>query len=494
MRIKPFLLVAVCLLLAEPATAQRFLAFGDSITHGFGDTGVDCAIPSSNGGYPPRLERLLRQLGVDTPEVESFGVCGEMTAAGLSRIDSVLAEGGDAILLMEGTNDISGQVSVETIRFNISEMARKAREAGIEPVYSSVIPRTPAASPDGNNARAFLLQTVLMDDAEVGGFAFANPFEVFSDLPDLFLNYYSDPFHPNSLGYDRLAEAFVEPALAALENGCAGVRECVPNDTELCLNQQRFRIGVKWRDFEGETGLGQAVPLTGDTGYFWFFDDANVELIIKVLDGRGINEHFWVFYGALSNVEYTLTVGDTETGQCRTYKNPATKFASVGDTEAFFVPAEPASRGGRQPAEAARIWHAAALPAAEPVTPQSEAAPVSKMGCATGTQNLCLNQNRFLVEVRWRDFEGKTGTGNAHPLSTDTGYFWFFDPENVELMIKVLDGRPINGNFWVFYGALSNVEYDITVTDTVTGETAVYHNPLTKFASVGDTEAFQTGQ
>jgi len=80
------------------------------------------------------------------------------------------------------------------------------------------------------------------------------------------------------------------------------------------------------------------VPLTGDTGYFWFFDDANVELVLKVLDGRGVNHHFWVFYGALSNVEYEITVTDTSTGEVRTYSNPAGEFGSVGDTEAFFVP------------------------------------------------------------------------------------------------------------------------------------------------------------
>jgi hypothetical protein len=54
-----------------------------------------------------------------------------------------------------------------------------------------------------------------------------------------------------------------------------------------------------------------------------------------VLDGRGVNGSFWFFYGALSNVEYTLTVTDTTTGAVRTYRNPVGNFASVGDTGAF---------------------------------------------------------------------------------------------------------------------------------------------------------------
>src|SRR5687767_7410863 len=115
----------------------------------------------------------------------------------------------------------------------------------------------------------------------------------------------------------------------------AAAATCAPTDTALCLNASRFQLEVAWKDFGNRTGVGHAVPLTSDTGYFWFFDPANVELVVKVLDGRGLNGKFWVFFGALSNVEYTLTVRDTVTGSTRQYKNPAGRFASVADTSAF---------------------------------------------------------------------------------------------------------------------------------------------------------------
>jgi ELWxxDGT repeat protein len=88
------------------------------------------------------------------------------------------------------------------------------------------------------------------------------------------------------------------------------------------------------------------------------------------------------------------------------------------------------------------------------------------------------------------DFQGKTGKGKAVNLTPDTGWFWFFDPANVEVMIKVLDGTPLNGKHWVFYGALSSVEYTITVTDTRTGAQKTYKNPSGRLASVADTGAF----
>ena len=92
---------------------------------------------------------------------------------------------------------------------------------------------------------------------------------------------------------------------------------------------------VDWSAPGGDSGTGNAVALSTDTGYFWFFDDANVELIVKVLDARVINGKFWVFYGALSDVEYTITVTDTETGAQKTYSNPAGTLGSGSDTSAF---------------------------------------------------------------------------------------------------------------------------------------------------------------
>lgn len=247
---------------------------------------------------------------------------------------------------------------------------------------------------------------------------------------------------------------------------------CQASATQLCLANGRFRLSVSWRDFAGNTGVGRTLPLTSDTGSFWFFDPANVELVVKVLDGRGLNGQWWVFYGALSNVEYTLTVLDTATGRTKTYTNPSGRFASAGDTAAF-PEAPPALLAPPAPV-------AMPLPALQPA-PSAACTP-------TGTA-LCLAGGRFRVEATWKDFQGNTGTGATRPLTADTGAFSFFTSANLELMVKVLDGRPLNGKWWVFYGALSNVEYTLKVTDTVTGATKTYQNPSGRFASAGDTSA-----
>lgn len=111
---------------------------------------------------------------------------------------------------------------------------------------------------------------------------------------------------------------------------------CTADGTHLCLNQGRFQVSVAWRNYnDGAAGSGMAAPLTSDSGTFWFFNSANIELVVKVLDGRPVNGHFWVSYGALSDVAYTVTVTDSETHQVKTYVNPARTLGSRFDTGAF---------------------------------------------------------------------------------------------------------------------------------------------------------------
>ncbi len=114
--------------------------------------------------------------------------------------------------------------------------------------------------------------------------------------------------------------------------------------------------------------------------------------------------------------------------------------------------------------------------------------------CTPSQTRLCLNQGRFEVEVVWRDFAGGTGPGRPVPISVeDSGLFYFFDPDNWEILVKVLDGCAINDRYWVFAAATTDVEYTLTVTDTINGEHVQYFNTLgTASPAITDTEAFAT--
>ncbi len=277
-----------------------------------------------------------------------------------------------------------------------------------------------------------------------------------------------------------------------LAAGRLAAAPCAPSATTLCLNASRFKVEVDWRDSRGRTGTGQAVSITADTGYFWFFSEANIELVVKVLDARSINQKFWVFFGALSSVEYDLTVTDTTTGAVKAYHNPLGQFASVGDTSAF-DPSTTAPSSENVTADGTPIPPASLKSLQDLIDVQRAKATEAFTPCPDRVFGFNLNGCRFHLEVSWRDARGRTGDGQPVQLTNDTGYFWFFSPTNVELIVKVLDARSVNGNFWVFFGALTNVEYALTVTDIVTGTVKRYTNSAGQFASVGDTAAFRGG-
>ncbi len=98
--------------------------------------------------------------------------------------------------------------------------------------------------------------------------------------------------------------------------------------------------------------------------------------------------------------------------------------------------------------------------------------------------------SRFLVTVTWTAPDGSTGTGNLAVISPETKGFWFFSPENIDLAVKVLDGRAVNGKFWVLYGSLTNVQFTLTVTDRASGAQKTYTNAQGQLSSGADTSAF----
>lgn len=86
----------------------------------------------------------------------------------------------------------------------------------------------------------------------------------------------------------------------------------VPNENIVCLNN-RFIVAVDSVTNSGQAGLGVPVRVaSNDSGIFWFYSPTNIELIVKVLNGCGVNNRWWVFGAALTNQGYRLLIGDTE--------------------------------------------------------------------------------------------------------------------------------------------------------------------------------------
>ncbi|MGH9364551.1 MAG: WD40/YVTN/BNR-like repeat-containing protein [Thermoanaerobaculia bacterium] len=117
-----------------------------------------------------------------------------------------------------------------------------------------------------------------------------------------------------------------------------------------------------------------------------------------------------------------------------------------------------------------------------------------------GTETAVLSpapDRPFSVTLAVRDPRtGHTAQGLTAQRSGDYAYFVFpditRDSENPEVFVKAVDGRPVNGSIWFFYGGLTDLEYTLTVTELATGRSRTYVKPAYGFCGGADTEAFPT--
>ena len=279
---------------------------------------------------------------------------------------------------------------------------------------------------------------------------------------------------------------------------------CRAGEGFLCLREDRFEVQVHWKNNSrvGDYGFGSSVPVavSDESGLFWFFNPANIELVVKVLDGRALNGNHWVFFGALSDVEYWITVRDVVGGVKRTYHNPQGQICGQNDTKAFVGSnASQIAASVRRDGTAGHTGVDLLRLQGGPALSTGVRRPAHGGGhCEPAEDRLCVLDNRFSIEVRFvdpnitdPDQEPEMDANVASSLTTaETGFFWFFNPSNIELAAKVLDGRALNGHFWLLYGGVSDVEYTLTVTDTVTGVSEPYRNEQGSICGEVDTEAF----
>jgi hypothetical protein len=261
------------------------------------------------------------------------------------------------------------------------------------------------------------------------------------------------------------------PATSA-EAGCT-------TDSTLCLQNGRFFVEATWTKPDGSSGIGHPVNLSSDSGAFWFLEPNNVELVVKALNGCAANGRTWFFSGGLTNLGVDIAVTDTTTGEVKHYFNPqGSAFQPITDTAGFGCPAGSETLSTGSPEE----------PGAYEV--ESRSAADSLPGCMDGETTLCV-RGRFRVEATWQTASGKSGSAHAVPLTSESGYFWFFDSGNVELLVKTLDACGIGKGNWFFAAGLTTVAVDLRVTDTLTGEVRTFSNPLgTPFLPIQDTSAF----
>ncbi len=249
------------------------------------------------------------------------------------------------------------------------------------------------------------------------------------------------------------ADGFLLLGPYTLEFQC-GTSSCPPGN--LCLDSGRFQVAATWMNqFDGTSGTAGAIPSTDSTGFFYFTDPSNYELVVKILNINGVIK---LFYTELTNLKFIITVTDTRDGTAKTYENTPGDCGAI-DENAF------TAAGAARRAAAGRGF------------------------CVPGSTTLCLLNRRFAVNVDWMNqFNDTSGLGSPRSLSDQSGLFSFTDPTDVELVMKVVDFGDRTAFFW---GALSDFAYDINVTDTLGGTIIkTYHNAPGSYCGGLDNNAF----
>lgn len=266
---------------------------------------------------------------------------------------------------------------------------------------------------------------------------------------------------------------------------------CRADAGSLCLGG-RFLVRAQQETTGSDYGFARAVALSPSAGAFWFFTPDNLELFVKVIDGCAVNQRFWVYAAGLTDRRVDLEVTDTWTGEVWYLLNEMlTSFPAVQDVEAF-------SGCGAAPPPAAGTPSAPRSPVPEPARSPVAAtapggAPVLAAECVADERTLCLTGSRFRVTAEYRMAAGERGEGRAQPFGAESGLFWFFDADNPEVFVKVLDGCDWFGTYWVYAAGLTDLEVTLRVEDLESGQVRTWTNPLgTPFAPIHDAAAFAT--
>ena len=105
--------------------------------------------------------------------------------------------------------------------------------------------------------------------------------------------------------------------------------------------------------------------------------------------------------------------------------------------------------------------------------------------------------SNFRLELSLRDpRSGALRAAGASRLSPEAAQFWFFDAGNPEVTVKVLDGTPVNGHYWLFMSSMTTVEFTLRIRHCVEGdppfcsEVREVHSPAGANLDLVDVEAF----
>ncbi len=227
----------------------------------------------------------------------------------------------------------------------------------------------------------------------------------------------------------------------------------------MALSRNRVLVTVDWQNpYSGQRGTAYSLPQNDQMGFFYYTDPNNPEVFVKVLDfGAG---SALCFVGGLTDFYYKVTFTMLGTGQVITFEKPPYQFIGFVDNSTLKF--------------AGALATGEASAAATKVEPQ-----------AAAPQSLAFSSGRVSVTVDWQNpYSGETGRAYGIPKADPFGFFYYTDPNNPEVFVKVLDFG--SGSALVFVGGLTDFYYKVTFTVVRTGQTLLFEKPPYQFIGFVD--------
>ena len=248
-----------------------------------------------------------------------------------------------------------------------------------------------------------------------------------------------------------------------------------PAPQSLDLSGGRIEVTIDWQSqYDGKGGKAFMIPQKDEFGFAYFTDPNNPEVFFKVLDFGGGKA--LCFAGGLSDFYYRVTFEALATGQTLVFEKPAGQLAGFANNGGLGFGAErpsPPTIPTQGEALESAPWAWAESGWLDPGPRHGERWHLRAAAALVDPQSLTLSLGRVQVAVEWRSqYSGQTGTAFAIPKKDEFGFFYFTDPNNPEVFVKVLDFG--SGGALCFVGGLSDFYYKVTFRTLRTGQTLVF--------------------
>ncbi len=268
-----------------------------------------------------------------------------------------------------------------------------------------------------------------------------------------------------------------------------------PPSQRLALSRSRVRVDVTWRSqYTGATGTAFALPQSDNFGYFYFSDRANPEVFVKVLD-FGTNSPYLLFYAGLTDFEYTVTYTNVATGGSVKFTKPAGSLNGWGDdTSLPHVSVNGALWDGtsdhvRPVPPGFRVVDSGTTALLQNGVPE----PRQVHDPVPSAVSLALANGTVQVSVTYRNqYSDQTGTAQALPQGDQFGFFYFSDPGNPEVFVKVLDWGA-DKPYLIFYAGLTDFEYTVSFRHVQTGQVVAFKKNAGTYNGGADNTSLKHG-